>query len=57
TSSAWRHWSCVTPEDITHIKQEYLEPSQINGYDMLRSEDKERVQKAWVEGKVADEGI
>lgn len=39
------------------MKKMFEDPSELDGYDDLRSEDKEKVNKAWEDGQVADEDI
>ncbi|KIL62865.1 hypothetical protein M378DRAFT_165140 [Amanita muscaria Koide BX008] len=57
TSFAWRHWGCVTPKILQKMKEMFSDPSDLNGYDDLKAEDQERIQKALEEGHVADEDI
>jgi len=56
-SFAWRHWGCVTPAIITNMKQSFEDADELDGFDDLKDKDKERIRKAWEEGKVADEDI
>lgn len=55
--SVWRHWGCVTPRIIDNMKNSFGEADDLDGFDELKDEDQERVQKAWEEGHVADEDI
>lgn len=55
--SSWRHWGCTTPKIFENLKKSLNEASDLDGYDDLSSEDKERVDKAWEDGHVADEDI
>ena len=55
--SAWRHWGCTTPKIIENIKKSLTEMSELDGYDDLHSEDKNKLNKAWEDGHVADEDI
>lgn len=55
--STWRHWGCTTSKIIENIKKSFEEASELNGYDELRPEDQAKIDKAWVDGHVADEDI
>jgi hypothetical protein len=57
TSFAWRHWGCTTNKIIENMKKNFEDASELDGYDDLRPEDQEKVNKAWEEGQVADEDI
>ncbi|KIL62873.1 hypothetical protein M378DRAFT_128311, partial [Amanita muscaria Koide BX008] len=57
TSFAWRHWGCVRPKMLQMMKEMFSDPSDLDGYDDLKPEDQERIQKALEEGHVADEDI
>jgi hypothetical protein len=39
------------------MKSELKSADELDGFDALKDEDKERFRKAWEEGKVADEDI
>jgi hypothetical protein len=39
------------------MKKSLDEASDLDGYDTLNAEDKEKVDKAWIDGHVADEDI
>lgn len=41
---------CVTPAILRNIKDKLNGPDDIDGYEDLRPEDQEKVQKAWEEG-------
>jgi NADH:ubiquinone oxidoreductase subunit len=47
----------VTPKILSNIKNSAENPSDLDGYEELNPEDKEKVNKAWEEGKVAPEDI
>jgi hypothetical protein len=47
----------VTPKFLSNVKSSSENPSDLDGYDDLKPEDKEKVNKAWEEGKVAEEDI
>jgi hypothetical protein len=47
----------MTPEILSNVKSAAGNPSDLDGYDDLKPEDKEKVNKAWEEGKVAEEDI
>ena len=55
--SSWRHWGCVTPKIISNMKESFNEADELDGFDELKPEDQERVQKAWEEGHVAPEDV
>ncbi|KZP25671.1 zf-PARP-domain-containing protein [Athelia psychrophila] len=57
TSFAWRHWGCTTKMIIANMKKSFTEASELDGYEDLRPEDQEKIDKAWVDGHVADEDI
>ena len=42
---------------IENMKKQFSESSELDGYEDLKPEDKERVDKAWEAGEVADEDI
>jgi len=42
---------------IENMKKQLSEGSELDGYEDLKPEDQERVDKAWDAGKVADEDI
>ncbi|KAI9245709.1 hypothetical protein EDC94DRAFT_628077 [Helicostylum pulchrum] len=50
----WRHWYCTTPKVLENMKSDFREPSGINGWQDLRPEDRERVQRAWEEGEIPE---
>ena len=47
----------MTPKFLSNVKSSAGNPSDLDGYDDLKFEDKEKVKKAWKEGKVAEENI
>jgi hypothetical protein len=47
----------VTPKVLSNVKSSAQNPSDLDGYDDLKPEDKEKVNKAWEEGKIAEEDI
>ena len=55
--SAWRHWGCVTPKILSNIKAAIGDVDDLDGFDDLKDEDKERLRHAFQDGKVADEDI
>ncbi|KAF9788554.1 hypothetical protein BJ322DRAFT_643949 [Thelephora terrestris] len=57
TSFAWRHWGCVTPKIIENVKKSFEDPQELDGFDELNDEDKEKLKVAWDAGHVADEDI
>ncbi|KAJ8081196.1 hypothetical protein AAF712_008836 [Marasmius tenuissimus] len=54
---AWRHWGCVTREQLENVKAQFEEASELDGFEDLKEEDQERVKKAYEDGHVADEDI
>lgn len=57
TSFAWRHWGCTTPKIISNMKASFESADELDGFEDLKDEDRERIRKAWEDGKVADEDI
>ncbi|KLO15210.1 zf-PARP-domain-containing protein [Schizopora paradoxa] len=57
TSFAWRHWGCTTSKQIANMKKSFENAADLDGYDELRQEDQEKIDKAWEDGEVADEDI
>jgi len=57
TSFAWRHWGCTTPRIITNMKEKFSNPDDLDGFEDLNDEDKERVRRAWDQGHVDDDDI
>lgn len=55
--SSWRHWGCTTNKIISNFKKSFDNASELDGYDELKPEDQERIDKAWEDGAVADEDI
>ena len=49
SSSAWRHWGCLTPTIIKKIS----DPEAIDGFEVLHEDDKIRVATAVEAGHVA----
>ncbi|KAF7796143.1 hypothetical protein EIP86_007317 [Pleurotus ostreatoroseus] len=54
---AWRHWGCATAKVLANIKKSIEEADDLDGFEELRDEDKDKIRKAWEEGHVADEDI
>ncbi|KAG2196246.1 hypothetical protein INT47_007673 [Mucor saturninus] len=50
----WKHWTCVTPAILNTIKLAVTDPTQMNGWDTLKTDDKEKVQKAWMNDKASN---
>jgi len=57
TCSVWRHWGCVTPKIISNIKNSVGDVEDLDGFDDLKDDDKDRLRHAFEEGKVADADI
>ena len=55
--SAWRHWGCTTNKVLENIKEQFPDPSEIDGFDELQDADKERITTAYEAGHVAEEDI
>lgn len=53
----WRHWGCVTSQILANFKKSFDRADELDGFEELKAVDKERVRKAWEDGKVADEDI
>ncbi|KAF9057231.1 hypothetical protein BJ165DRAFT_1419306 [Panaeolus papilionaceus] len=53
----WRHWGCVSSRILSNLRSSFSEVAEIDGYEELCDEDKQRVTRAWEEGNVADEDI
>ncbi|KAI0765256.1 poly polymerase and DNA-ligase Zn-finger region-domain-containing protein [Fomes fomentarius] len=51
----YRHWGCADDKLIERVKASYDEPSKIEGFDDLQVSEKEKVQRAWDEGKIPDD--
>lgn len=51
-NSQWRHWGCITPKILGNMKAAHEDPSDLDGYEDLKDEDKAKVVKAWQEGHV-----
>jgi hypothetical protein len=47
----------VTPKILGNVKSKFPDAEEIDGYDELKDEDKEKITQAWKDGKVADEDI
>lgn len=57
TNFAWRHWGCTTTKIFSNMKSQFESAHELDGFDELKDEDKERIRKAWADGRVADEDI
>ena len=56
-TSVWRHWGCITTQILANFKKSFDKADELDGFEDLKDADKERVRKAWEEGKVADEDV
>ncbi|CCM01220.1 uncharacterized protein FIBRA_03268 [Fibroporia radiculosa] len=54
-SLAWRHWGCADAKSIASMKLSYSEPSEIEGFNILKSAEQEKVQRAWDNGAIPEE--
>ncbi|KIK96710.1 hypothetical protein PAXRUDRAFT_69800, partial [Paxillus rubicundulus Ve08.2h10] len=57
TNYVWRHWGCTTPKILSSMKAQFSSADELDGFEDLNDEDKDRVRHAFDEGKVADEDI
>ncbi|KAF9218969.1 zf-PARP-domain-containing protein, partial [Gyrodon lividus] len=57
TTYVWRHWGCTTPKILSNMKGQFPSADELDGFEDLKDEDKDRVQRAFDEGKVADDDI
>ncbi|KAI9486185.1 MAG: hypothetical protein EXX96DRAFT_547967 [Benjaminiella poitrasii] len=48
----WRHWTCITETVVKNMKNAISSPKDIMGYDEIREEDQERINRTWEEGHV-----
>ncbi|CAE6449647.1 unnamed protein product [Rhizoctonia solani] len=53
----WRHWGCTTARVLANLKSQTHSPGEIDGFNDLRDEDRERVQMALAMCRVAQEDI
>ncbi|KAK7036566.1 hypothetical protein VNI00_011499 [Paramarasmius palmivorus] len=53
--SAWRHWGCVTPEELKMIKLQIESGTNPDGFDSLKKEDQARFCRAIEVGEIAEE--
>ncbi|KZT68398.1 zf-PARP-domain-containing protein [Daedalea quercina L-15889] len=56
-SFSWRHWGCVTSKIIANTKKTHEEADELDGFEDLEEDDKDKIRKAWEDGQVADEDI
>ncbi|KAI6116797.1 zf-PARP-domain-containing protein [Pisolithus croceorrhizus] len=54
---SWRHWGCASSKLISNMKERLDDVEELDGFDELRDEDKDRIRRAFEEGKVADADI
>jgi hypothetical protein len=54
---AFRHWGCVTSKIIENMKNTLGDVEELDGFEELKDEDKDRLRKAWEEGHVATEDV
>ncbi|KAI6006690.1 hypothetical protein F5J12DRAFT_832361 [Pisolithus orientalis] len=55
---SWRHWGCTTSKLISNMKERLDgDVEELDGFDELRDEDKDRLRRAFEEGKVADADV
>ncbi|KAF9028768.1 zf-PARP-domain-containing protein [Hymenopellis radicata] len=57
TSFQWRHWGCVTKKVLSNVKESAPNPEDLDGWEDLKQEDKDKITKAYDEGHVAEEDI
>ncbi|KAM0756156.1 zf-PARP-domain-containing protein [Meredithblackwellia eburnea MCA 4105] len=53
----WRHWGCVSPQQIFNMHGKLKTADEIEGFEHLAAEDQEKVRKAFRDGHVAQEDI
>ncbi|RPD56945.1 zf-PARP-domain-containing protein [Lentinus tigrinus ALCF2SS1-7] len=51
----WQHWGCAEDRVVEALKASYDEPAKIDDFDNLKEGEKEKVQRAWEEGKIPDD--
>ncbi|KAF8594934.1 zf-PARP-domain-containing protein, partial [Ceratobasidium sp. AG-I] len=56
-SFKWRHWGCTTALILSKFKNQFEQADELDGFEELNDEDKDRVRSAWAEGHVAEEDI
>jgi hypothetical protein len=47
---AWRHWTCVTPALIEHMKVAFPQPEDIPGYSRLASQLQVQMRRSYAGG-------
>ncbi|KAF9240721.1 hypothetical protein BU15DRAFT_27940, partial [Melanogaster broomeanus] len=57
TTYVWRHWGCTTEKVLSNMKAQFTTADELDGFEDLNDEDKDRLRRAFDEGKVADEDI
>jgi hypothetical protein len=45
---------CTTPKVLANMREAMSGPEELDGFDVLRDEDKERIQRAWDEGEISE---
>ncbi|KAI9260831.1 hypothetical protein BY458DRAFT_439903, partial [Sporodiniella umbellata] len=50
----WIHWTCCTDKLFESMHKTLSNPKEIRGWNDLRDEDKERIQKEWDTGRIFD---
>lgn len=45
---------CTTPKVLANMREAISGPEELDGFDVLRDEDKERIRKAWDEGEISE---
>ncbi|KAK0530939.1 hypothetical protein OC842_003774 [Tilletia horrida] len=57
TTFMWRHWGCVTDTVCSHLQEKIGEATDLDGYEDLRDEDKERVDYVFKHGTLPEAEI
>ena len=56
-SSSWKHWGCVSKKVLANVKENFSSASELDVYEDMTEEDKEKIDTAYEVGHVADEDI
>ncbi|KAI8985139.1 hypothetical protein BDB01DRAFT_850195 [Pilobolus umbonatus] len=49
---SWKHWTCVSPEVLSNMKESLSTPDIMKGWENLKEEDKEKIKEAWELGDI-----
>ncbi|KAF8323756.1 hypothetical protein DL93DRAFT_2028364, partial [Clavulina sp. PMI_390] len=56
-SWVWRHWGCVTPQVLSNVRALIPKVAELEGYDGIGEENQAKLDKAWEDGRIADEDV